>query len=65
MRRKKMNQKERVEAFLKELDELTDKYNLEIAAEGTSPLLLDKKEGGYAGEFGRSFFGGKYKIFEY
>lgn len=60
-----MNQKERVEAFLKELDELSDKYDLEITAEGTSPLLRDTKEGGYAGEFGRSFFGGGYKVFEY
>ncbi|MBD1379160.1 hypothetical protein [Metabacillus arenae] len=59
-----MNQKERVEAFLKDLNTLTDKYGLEITAEGTSPLLLDIEEGGYAGEFGRSFFGGDYKIYE-
>lgn len=60
-----MDQKERVEAFLKELDELTNKYGLEVTAEGTSPLLLDRKEGGYAAEFGRGFFGGNYKVYEY
>jgi ribosome maturation factor RimP len=59
-----LKQKERVEAFLKELDELSDKYNLEITAEGTSPLLYDTKKKDWVGEFGRSFFGGDYKIYE-
>lgn len=60
-----MNQKERVDEFLKELDKLTDKYGLEVTAEGTSPLLRDTEEGGYAAEFGRGFFGGNYKVYEY
>jgi hypothetical protein len=60
-----VNQKERVDAFLRELDELTDKYGLEITAEGSSPLLIDREEGGFAAEFGKGLFGGNYKVYEY
>jgi hypothetical protein len=60
-----MNQQERVEAFLKELDKLSDKYDLEITAEGTSPLLYDTEERDYVSEFGRSFFGGSYKAYDF
>jgi hypothetical protein len=60
-----LNQKERVEAFLKELDELSDKYDLHVTAEGNPPLLYDTKERNFAGEFGRSFFGGEYRLYEY
>lgn len=59
-----MNKNERIYAFLSELDKLTEKYGLEVTAEGTSPLLLDKKEGGYVAAFGRSFFGGDYTLYE-
>ena len=56
--------KEKVKQFLKELDELCDEYGIEIIAEGTSPLLYDTEKRDYIGEFGRSFLGGGYKLYE-
>lgn len=46
-----MNQKERVEAFLKELTELTRKYELTIKGEGSAPYLYDTKEDDYSDYF--------------
>ncbi|MGM9986376.1 MAG: hypothetical protein ACI35O_04015 [Bacillaceae bacterium] len=60
-----MNKKDRVDSFLKELNELTKKYDLEITAEGTSPLLYDTANGEYAAEFGTGFLGGEYKVYQY
>ncbi|MED4883087.1 hypothetical protein [Bacillus smithii] len=53
-------QKERIKQFLKELTELSNKYELEITSEGNPPLLYDHKEGNYATEFGWSLFGDRY-----
>ena len=58
-----MDKKERVEAFLKELSELTEKYDLEITTEGTSPLLFDILTREYVAEFGVGVFGGDYKAY--
>lgn len=46
-----MNQKERVEAFLKELTALTNKYELTIRGEGNAPYLYDEKEDDYSDYF--------------
>jgi hypothetical protein len=55
-----MSQEERVEKFLEKLTELTHEYNLEVTAEGTSPLLYDYIEKDWV-EFGGSFFSRKYE----
>ena len=60
-----MNKKDRVDAFLEELNELSEKYDLEVTAEGTSPLLFDTLNNEYAAQFGSSFLGGKYKVYVY
>ncbi|HFK1543434.1 TPA: hypothetical protein ACGXM3_005256 [Bacillus cereus] len=57
-----MNEKEKVEAFLKELNALSEKYGFEITSEGNSPLLYDIENQKYMGEFWMSMFTGKYEI---
>jgi hypothetical protein len=60
-----MNKKEKVEAFLKELTELTKKYDLEIRAEGSPLLLYDVEEGEWVAEFGMGFFDSIYKVYQW
>ncbi|MGE6347940.1 hypothetical protein ACQKIY_25300 [Bacillus mycoides] len=57
-----MNEKEKVEAFLKELNALSEKYGFEVTSEGNSPLLYDIENQKYMGEFWMSMFTGKYEI---
>ncbi|HHB2481406.1 TPA: hypothetical protein ACORDH_002857 [Bacillus cereus] len=57
-----MNKKEKAQAFLKELDALSEKYGFEITSEGNSPLLYDIEKQEYLGEFWMSMFTGKYEI---
>ncbi|EOO44175.1 hypothetical protein [Bacillus cereus] len=57
-----MNKKEKVEAFLEELNTLSEKYGFEITSEGNSPLLYDIEKQEYLGEFWMSMFTGKYAI---
>lgn len=57
-----MNEKEKVEAFFKELDALSEKYGFEITSEGNSPLLYDVEKQEYIGEFWMSMFTGRYQI---
>lgn len=58
-----MNQKERVEEFLKELYELSIRYGFEVTGEGNSPLLYDTEKQDWACEFGASFCGSGYKAY--
>jgi len=55
-----MDKKEKVEAFLKELTELSEKYDFEITAEGNPNLIYDNKNHKYVCEFHMSMFSGKY-----
>jgi len=55
-----MNKKEKVEAFLKELTELSEKYDFEITAEGNPNLIYDIKNQKYVCEFHLSMFKDKY-----